>query len=214
VLERAELAADEVRRSLGLTGPASPFDVAARLGLVVEEDKAFRPRGFTCPTDGDRVIWLRSGDRTTRTCYALAHEIGHWHVYDQNREDLLERLCDRFAASLLMPRAEFVASSRDAGFDLWKLQKVWRFSSLEAIARRMGEAVPEVISAAWLETATRWRAPKAPSDPVAALEREALGFAYSKSRGRAEARSEHGAAWVWRTSATGMRRALSVCVSA
>lgn len=99
--------------------PVAPTRIANRLGLRVEA-LAFEAEGALdegCP-DGPRIL-VRRTDRSTksnrhRRKFTVAHELGHFILRRELRplvhpdvfsddNDAEERLCDRFAAELLMP---------------------------------------------------------------------------------------------------------------
>lgn len=206
VLARAEQAAENVRYDLRIAGPVSAFEVARLLDMEVHLDRHIEQRGFTNPKRP--LIWVKDGERDVRMEHACAHEIGHHHVLDQ-RSQMLEEACNRFAAALLLPAEEFASSALELDCDPRALERVWCYSSLEKITRRLGEVVPGVITAKWLEYSTRWRAPARPARGLAKLELEAVGDAYLRPKGHAMVEGRAGVARVWRTS-SGPRRAVSV----
>lgn len=203
-----------MRWNLRLSGPVSAFDVARLLDIEVIFDQHIDIRGFTNPKQPR--IWVKDGERDVRMEHACAHELGHHHVgaVDRlGRKDLLESACDRFAAALLLPAKEFASSARQLDLDPLALAKAWPFSSPEAIARRLGEVVPGVLSAKWVEfSARRWTF-QCPRAGLARLELEALGDAYLRPRGMGRAEGRAGIARVWRMS-SGPRRALAVMQAA
>ena len=174
-------------------------------------DRTLPRRGMTCP--GRPNIFLRDGDRGTRMEQACAHELGHHHVWDQHREEpVLEKACNRFAACLMLPRDAFAHSVRELDGDPMALSRLWKFSSVELIARRIPEVASGFSSAAWLEFKTKWREGRALRNHER-QELEAVSAAYLRPRGHGEAELPCGLLRVWRTG-TGPRSAVSVLQAA
>lgn len=119
---------------------------AERAGVVVVNGPAdamanvhaFSARGIS----GHGIIVLNPNDPPSRQAFNIAHELGHliFHNDIETGDAETERLADRFASALLMPRIGFKnAWQQGPGFaDLgWLLEmKNWWRVSLQALVRR------------------------------------------------------------------------------
>ncbi|WP_084558280.1 ImmA/IrrE family metallo-endopeptidase [Mesorhizobium sp. LNJC394B00] len=121
--------ADDVLRTSGIRGlPIDVNLVASRIsGLeVVEDDLDGEGLFFDLGIRGAQIM-LRRGAHPLRKKFTLAHEIGHFFVREQaavyarsqkpkkvSRNVEIERWCNRFAASLIMPRDALLDYLRSA----------------------------------------------------------------------------------------------------
>jgi len=106
--------------------------------------------------DAGLVAVIRSDDSKPRQRFSLAHEIGHAlleaHGFSSDlscRDAQVERLCDRIAAELLLPRRLF----RERG-DKGRLEHALEIAdrccaSATAAARRYVDIEPELVLIAW-----------------------------------------------------------------
>jgi IrrE N-terminal-like domain len=102
------------------------------------------------------VVLVRADDPRTRQRFSLAHELGHVLVDARGlhsdlscRDAEVERLCDRLAAELLLPRSLF---KQRAG--MTPLQHAMQVAdrccaSRTAAARRLVDLDPELVLIAW-----------------------------------------------------------------
>jgi hypothetical protein len=155
--------ASEVLWEAGIAGP--PVDavaVADGLGLVVARDFAMSCRGrFVrlaerqgCGT-GQGTIVVGEAERPEREQWAVAHEIGEsvaYRVFERLGVDFdeafpmaRERVANRLASCLLLPRRWFAADGRELDWDLAALKERYATASHELIARRMLEMRPPVV---------------------------------------------------------------------
>lgn len=155
--ELAELKATALLSRAGFAKP--PVDVeecarAAGIAMVMRSDLGVGSRDDTSAVLMQRgevlTALINARQSPARQRFSLAHEIGHWVLERtpssselapiasrSRRYNELERICDYFAASLLMPRRwmqQFVAEGRTAG-ELAKLFDV----SMPAMSARMRE---------------------------------------------------------------------------
>lgn len=213
-----ELVAESVRSGLGLPPVSSAFDYCRELNVYVDVDPLPLP-GRCCGLNhpGLMAIWVGSESNTGRLNFTVAHELGHLHLDEAVPYAFGEALANRFAAALLCPAYEFLETVREHGVSPRALQAIWRFSSQESLASRVGELLPGSASAAWRELTPTWRRTTM-AEPLdakfQALEMEALGDVYHRPRGAVELRRGPRIVRAWRTHATSPRRAISVCQAA
>jgi hypothetical protein len=101
-----------------LEGLFSKFNIS---GVKAEDDLPYS--GELRPENGSFVIVCSTHLSTTRRRFTIAHEIAH-AIFELSGPNCprsgreLERLCDRVATELLMPRAEFIArAGKSPGID-------------------------------------------------------------------------------------------------
>lgn len=150
--ERAQLFDDVVRI------PVDVYELAAAKGIKVDdgEIKTSCQEGMLVPErSGFRVV-LRRTATETRKRFSLAHELGHALFYTNEGDgpkhqvailsaaerDAEERICDRFAGALLMPREEFVKLL--SGLTPQSPLEVLR--RLDAAARQFRVSVPACVA--------------------------------------------------------------------
>jgi Zn-dependent peptidase ImmA (M78 family) len=145
--------------------PIDALSVADSLGLIVARDDGMTCRGrFVRLAERNRgevggvgTIVVGAAQRPEREQWAVAHEIGESVVYrvferlgvsfDESLPAARERIANRFASSLLLPRRWFAADGSELGWDLLLLKDRYYTASHELIARRMLEMrLPVVIT--------------------------------------------------------------------
>ena len=131
----AERQAGRLRAELEVLGPRIGEDELARLPwLTITHHDKLPSSGLTTKTDYGWLVVLRSSEAKVRQRFSLAHEIKHClddPVVDQlyvqqggyTAHEQAERVCDRFAAALLMPRVLLRADWADGLQDIAKLAK-------------------------------------------------------------------------------------------
>lgn len=135
----AERQANRLRAELGVLGPGLKERDLARLSwLTIARRQRFPTEGAVARTDHGWLIVLRADDRRVRQRFTLGHELKH--ILDDDLVNQLpgelypatggysareraERICDRFAAALLMPRILLRADWADGLQDIAKLAK-------------------------------------------------------------------------------------------
>ena len=139
----AERQANRLRSELELLGPiVTEDDLTSLSWLSVTRRESFPTSGMATKTDYGWVIVLNSSEAMVRQRFSLAHEIKH--VLDDGLVDLggglypsthgysaderTERVCDRFAASLLMPKVLLRADWADGLQDIAKLARRYHVS--------------------------------------------------------------------------------------
>ena len=159
VLQEAEVAAPPVDAVL----------LARRLNLEVACDLTMdvRARFVRLGKAGQGTILVADDPRPERRQWAVAHEIGEsaaHRVFDHLGVELSdipptgrERVANRLASCLLLPRAWFAADGRAVDWDLIALKAVYRTASHELIARRMLEMSPPVIVTLFDQGRPQWR---------------------------------------------------------
>lgn len=98
---------------------------------------------------GGQVIVLSAEDRPERRQWCVAHELGELlagRIFDRLDADpsetpdaARERLANRFANCLLLPKRWFIPDAWECDWDLLALKQLYRSASHELIARRMLE---------------------------------------------------------------------------
>lgn len=117
-----DLAVEKLARELveGIEGPPTDLDaLAKRLNIAkIQNDDTMVVPGEMRDLNGKLVVFLIPSLPTPRRRFTIAHELGH-AVFERlglrprpSRE--LEMICDKFAASFLMPRETFVARAGSA----------------------------------------------------------------------------------------------------
>jgi Zn-dependent peptidase ImmA (M78 family) len=143
--------------------PYDPWRVATHLGVSVQTKALTGMDGYVDLTDGEPKIFVASNCSHDRQRFTLAHEIGHVlliHAFRDGKRPLTyglrryrmreiptdfssdpteERLCNYFAAELLMPRSDVMSFTRGRAPRLGmivSLAQLFRVS-LQAAARRL-----------------------------------------------------------------------------
>jgi Zn-dependent peptidase ImmA (M78 family) len=185
-----DVCAAEVLWEAGIDEP--PIDalaVADGLGLVVARDYAMPYRGrFVRLAERDHehggvgTIVVGAAQRPEREQWAVAHEIGESVAYrvferlgvsfDEALPAARERVANRLAGSLLLPRRWFAADGCELGWDLAALKDRYATASHELIARRMLEMRPPIVITLCDHGKVRWRRSNACSRPPGLLAEE------------------------------------------
>jgi Zn-dependent peptidase ImmA (M78 family) len=169
--------------------PVDAIDVADGLGLVVARDDAMPYRGRfvrlaerNIEGGGVGTIVVGAAERPEREQWAVAHEIGESVVYrvferlgvsfDEALPVARERVANRFASSLLLPRRWFAADGCEFGWDVLALKDRYCTASHEQIARRMLEMRPPVVITLCDHGRVRWRRSNVGSRPPGLLAEE------------------------------------------
>lgn len=135
----AERQANWLRSQLGVLGPVlREEDIAALPFLTITRRETLPTSGLATKTDFGWVIMLKHDEPMVRQRFSLAHELKHVlddelidlaprglypSVGGYSRHERAERVCDRFAAALLMPRPLLRADWADGLQDIAKLAK-------------------------------------------------------------------------------------------
>lgn len=139
----AERQANRLRAEIEILGPiVAEDDLTSLPWLTVTRRENFPTSGMATKTDYGWVIVLNSSEAMVRQRFSLAHEIKH--VLDDGLIDLggglypsthgysaderTERVCDRFAAALLMPKVLLRADWADGLQDIAKLARRYHVS--------------------------------------------------------------------------------------
>jgi hypothetical protein len=113
----AERQAGLLLDELGIEMPAVPHQLLAELPFLIVARRSDLPTsGLTTRTDSGWVVVLRSSEAEVRQRFSLAHELKHvlddpfiGRLYPRlgraSADERAERICDYFAACLLMPRS-------------------------------------------------------------------------------------------------------------
>jgi len=139
----ADRQANRLRAELRVLGPAiTEDDLVSLPWLTVTRRENFPTSGMATKTDYGWVIVLNSSEALVRQRFSLAHEIKHVlddGLPEQNgglylstggysSDERTERVCDRFAAALLMPKVLLRADWADGLQDIAKLAKRYHVS--------------------------------------------------------------------------------------
>lgn len=131
----AERQAGRLRAELQVLAPRIAEEDLARLPwLTITRRDALPSSGLTTKTDFGWLVVLNSSEPATRQRFSLAHEIKHClddplvgQLYVESggysAHETMERVCDRFAAALLMPRSLLRADWVDGLQDIAKLAR-------------------------------------------------------------------------------------------
>ena len=115
---------------------ADEYNVKVRL-RALEEDT----RGYII--DGEIV--LNRFLYPERRNWTFCHELGHLVLGHSDHPSMEEdRAADRFAAELMLPEGDFMRDSRCRNLE--ELKRIYPHASYEAIARRLGQFQPVVMS--------------------------------------------------------------------
>lgn len=106
------------------------------------------------------VVFSPSGYEP-RDEFTIAHELAELHIPRAWREDLpiedKERLCNRVAAAMLLPPAEFLEAVSQQRWSLRALRNTFPRASCEAIVTRIVDLSPASQAAAWIDGRRIWR---------------------------------------------------------
>lgn len=153
VAERqTELLLDE----LGIAAPAVPRSVIAGLPFItVAERRGFPTSGMVTKTDLGWVVVIRGDESQVRQRFSLAHELKHvlddpfidWLYPGQGHltgSERAERICDYFAACLLMPKRWLIGDWRGGRRDISRLAGRYNVSrrAMEVRLSQLGLLAP------------------------------------------------------------------------
>jgi len=139
----AERQASRLRAELEVLGPAiTEDDLGSLAWLTITRREGFPTSGMATQTDFGWIIVLNAEEAIVRQRFSLAHEIKHvlddgltditGGLYPATRgysaEERTERVCDRFAAALLMPKVLLRADWADGLQDIAKLARRYHVS--------------------------------------------------------------------------------------
>jgi len=139
----AERQANRLRSELGVLGPAiTEADLAGLSWLTITRRENFPTSGMATKTDYGWIIVLNAAEAMVRQRFSLAHEMKHvlddglidiaGGLYPATRgystDERTERVCDRFAAALLMPKVLLRADWADGLQDIAKLARRYHVS--------------------------------------------------------------------------------------
>jgi hypothetical protein len=147
----------------GLPRPADLPSLAANWGVVSVEHRQISSDAMLVPSAAGYKVVLKeatSAGEKVRQRFSFAHELGHLLLQRTGRgdgseskamhrgrgnSDGEERLCDKLAAEILMPRTAFVADASETRWSLGSLGSLARLynTSVTATARRMVDLMPE-----------------------------------------------------------------------
>jgi Zn-dependent peptidase ImmA (M78 family) len=192
-----ETCAQELLREAEVAAP--PVDavyVARRLGLDVASDGAMdvRARFVRLAGVGQGTILVADDPRPERRQWAVAHEIGEsvarrvFELVGVAPVDIppggRERVANRLASSLLLPRQWFAADGAAVNWDLSALREIYRTASHELIARRMLEIGPRVIVTLFDQGHPKWRRTNQPgrTPPLTPHERQTWRRSFESGR--------------------------------
>lgn len=131
----AERQAGRLRAELGVLGPQlKESDLATLPWLAITRRDIFPTSGLAMKTDYGWVIVLSGSEAKVRQRFSLAHEIKHClddpfidglypPIGGYGSDERTERICDRFAAALLMPRVLLRADWADRLQDIAQLAR-------------------------------------------------------------------------------------------
>jgi hypothetical protein len=132
-------------------------DVARRLSVDVARIYLPGVRGAASPEE--RLIVFTPSGYPPRDEFTVAHELMELHMptpVAQLQPAERERFCDRGAAALLLPRQQFLFTSRVARGELPELRRRWPWASWGAIASRFVDLVPGTAAATWVNGERDW----------------------------------------------------------
>lgn len=139
----AERQANRLRGELEVLGPIITEEHLASLAwLTITRREGFPTSGMATKTEFGWIIVLNADEAIVRQRFSLAHEIKHilddglidfaGGLYPATRgysaEERTERVCDRFAAALLMPKVLLRADWSDGLQDIARLAKRYHVS--------------------------------------------------------------------------------------
>jgi hypothetical protein len=162
-LRRALALAEETARQTWSTidrqiGPgASGLEILAASGFRFDINENLPPWFHGWCSASRPVVIIARGYNERATGFSGLHEQGH-HTFDRlfPRGELLERACQRYAAATLMPPHAFLRAVRALGLSPVALQRAFPHASLEALATRLADLLPNVVVCSWDWMARKW----------------------------------------------------------
>lgn len=148
-LKHRASASDLLRLFRVASPPVQVRDIAAGLGVLVQEVVNPGWSGAVSADDRAAVIWVRAGDSTARQRFTIAHELGHLLLHDVSvafrRDDTFrgspeEVQANAFAADLLMPLWLLDPVAQSVGQDSVVLARMFEVSE-KAMKIRLGRLV-------------------------------------------------------------------------
>jgi hypothetical protein len=146
----AERQATVLLRFMHVDGPPVPqFVIASLPGLIVDWRADWPTAGMTLPVDGHYRIVICSTEPRWRQRFSLAHEYKHVlddplierlyaHLDRGSQGERAERLCNYFAACLLMPRGWIKRDWAGGRQNVSRLARRY-YVSAEAMSTRLSE---------------------------------------------------------------------------
>jgi hypothetical protein len=145
-----EQVADELLKRSKLPLGSAPSDVARALGHAIQWDPTIGSSAHLDPLN--QSIILAPTPWRCRAELSIGHELMHAYGPKLHRAGVsheeCEAACDRGAAALLMPRAEFMASGEACDWNVEQLRQRWFHASRTALVRRIAELRPAARRAA------------------------------------------------------------------
>jgi len=120
---------------------------AEQMGVtILEEENPSDMRGTTFKIKGKWYITVNPDDTEERKNFTIAHELAEIILYDNNELTIDEKhkMSNYMAAEFLMPECDFKKALFNN--DLYALKKLYSNCSHEAIARRMLNFIPQVLT--------------------------------------------------------------------
>jgi Zn-dependent peptidase ImmA (M78 family) len=130
----------QARDELGYSFPPVQSRKIAKLRKVKRVfEKDIEKAAYLTTIDGGFHICLRKSDPLYKKNFSCAHEIGHTFFFDLSyrvpkpikignvQQRIIEKLCERFAGSLLMPQIHFLSS-------WWKFERDFDFAQIEKLS--------------------------------------------------------------------------------
>lgn len=147
----AEIAAGLLKLSGISSPPVDPQLIARKKGYLLRQCTMARDQtSVVKPLGNDRwEICIDKGERGERKSFALAHEIMEIELSKALPSESLgarHRLALRGASLLLMPEPWFADAARAAKYELLSLKPIFKTASFEAIAYRVVDFVPGVVT--------------------------------------------------------------------
>jgi len=120
---------------------------AEEMGVtILEEENPSGMRGTAFKVNGKWYITVNPNDTEERKNFTIAHELAEIILYDNDELTIDEKhkMANNMAAEFLMPEIDF----KKVLFhnDLYELKKLYSNCSHEAIARRMLDFIPQVLT--------------------------------------------------------------------
>ena len=154
---------ETIVNTFNLTKNQRPVDLgklAKKWGVLIVEQRSIESEAMLLPVGNGYKVILKESAPLQRQNFSFAHELGHLllekagnsrrpQVESAHRSShgnaARERLCDKIAAEILMPRVAFEEDTRNAGWALESLPTLASNynTSYEATAIRMIDLMPE-----------------------------------------------------------------------
>lgn len=122
------------------SAPVSAFELAAACGFTV---RPWQGQGALIDRDGGTIYLSPFVTRPERQHELVAHELGHWLLWQHGLDDD-ELAATYIAGALLVPRAELDRALRRDGWSIEKLRRAHPHASAAMIAVRITQVRPAV----------------------------------------------------------------------